>query len=418
MHYIPVDFLDEVNAQLAQIETSDSKLTGRLEVYVCKSMGHHKRLYKELERQYKEQQQSSLISEPQEPNEINNHHEKTADKEEEPLEMEGPFGNMNDPNCRKTLFFLISVLNMAFPDYDFSNLKSQHFRRHRLVDIVQHVNSIMPGSADISGDLNRHHHIGGGGLHRSGLGNGGHFDDMNGDCERLKRRLWFAIEDAIGPHALDNIMSTAEPSAVVDPAVEPSSSANEESAGQFTAAVKRPRRNSYMTAPMSSLAEWEESEVEMYSYEPDNTSGAGDPFDETDEFVTESADGRRRVARGTIWRFFYFFYNRRVKRVLFFAMKADVVVSDEMGGGGGSGVIGSGMTNSEPASLYGLDDDRSSTSGSSDTCSPATQKTIIDSSLFKAEPVVYGHDIRISGGSGTSDYSRSLKRSLTDSQTP
>lgn len=40
-----------------------------------------------------------------------------------------PVGPLNEPTSRKTLYFLIGTLNSSFPDYDFSNVKAEHFTR-------------------------------------------------------------------------------------------------------------------------------------------------------------------------------------------------------------------------------------------------------------------------------------------------
>jgi hypothetical protein len=50
-------------------------------------------------------------------------------------------GPMNDSQSRKVLFYLISSLNMAFPDYDFSSVKAEHFARHRIVKCAQSINN-------------------------------------------------------------------------------------------------------------------------------------------------------------------------------------------------------------------------------------------------------------------------------------
>jgi len=40
-----------------------------------------------------------------------------------------PFGHLNRPQSRKTLYLLIQLLNLAFPDYDFSDARSDHFTK-------------------------------------------------------------------------------------------------------------------------------------------------------------------------------------------------------------------------------------------------------------------------------------------------
>lgn len=50
--------------------------------------------------------------------------------------------NMDDVSSRKTLFHLITTLNLTFPDYDFSSIKPQHFSMHTLPEVQQRVSAI------------------------------------------------------------------------------------------------------------------------------------------------------------------------------------------------------------------------------------------------------------------------------------
>jgi hypothetical protein len=56
---------------------------------------------------------------------------------------DGPLGRMEDASNRKLLFNLISTLNCAFPDYDFSTVKPNHFTKHRMADAVTHVHNTL-----------------------------------------------------------------------------------------------------------------------------------------------------------------------------------------------------------------------------------------------------------------------------------
>ncbi|KAF9936005.1 RNA polymerase III-inhibiting protein maf1 [Modicella reniformis] len=51
-----------------------------------------------------------------------------------------PFGPMDQAASRKTLFYLIGTLNASFPDYDFTDVKPEQFRKEASVSMV--VNSI------------------------------------------------------------------------------------------------------------------------------------------------------------------------------------------------------------------------------------------------------------------------------------
>ncbi|KAG8905255.1 hypothetical protein FRB99_000370 [Tulasnella sp. 403] len=52
----------------------------------------------------------------------------SPDEEDDAL-FASPFGHLNKPQSRKTLYLLIQLLNLAFPDYDFSEVKSDHFNK-------------------------------------------------------------------------------------------------------------------------------------------------------------------------------------------------------------------------------------------------------------------------------------------------
>ena len=85
-----------------------------------KRAGSDKKLYKNLEEQYQVQLSKS------------------------PEAFEGvavsPFGPLTESSSRKTLINLISILNASFSDYDFSNAKSEQFRKETSPYMV--INSI------------------------------------------------------------------------------------------------------------------------------------------------------------------------------------------------------------------------------------------------------------------------------------
>jgi hypothetical protein len=48
-----------------------------------------------------------------------------------------PVGPLTDSNSRKTLIYLILTLNHIYPDYDFSNLRAQHFTKEGAISSVK-----------------------------------------------------------------------------------------------------------------------------------------------------------------------------------------------------------------------------------------------------------------------------------------
>jgi hypothetical protein len=64
-----------------------------------------------------------------------------------------------------------------------------------------------------------------------------------------------------------------------------------------------------------SPCDWD-SDIDVFSYHPDDATGAGDPYADEDDGL------------GQVWSFHYFFYNRRFKRVVFFTMRGVRFVVD------------------------------------------------------------------------------------------
>ena len=85
----------------------------RMEAYSCKNIKRDKKLFKTLEDAYKDEASHS----PSLPSWL------ALDQEAEMT----PFGPIDKHASRKTLYLLIATLNIAFPDYDFSDVRPSHF---------------------------------------------------------------------------------------------------------------------------------------------------------------------------------------------------------------------------------------------------------------------------------------------------
>ncbi|KAG0005369.1 RNA polymerase III-inhibiting protein maf1 [Entomortierella chlamydospora] len=124
MKYLEYPGMDNINSAL-NFETPECNVYGRVEPYSCKAAGADKKLYKQLENKYPSV--GHIMSPPDDDGfNIRN--------------IISPFGPMDQPASRKTLFYLIGTLNASFPDYDFSDVKPEQFRKEPSVSIV--VNSI------------------------------------------------------------------------------------------------------------------------------------------------------------------------------------------------------------------------------------------------------------------------------------
>ncbi|CAG8730793.1 10096_t:CDS:2, partial [Racocetra persica] len=102
MKFLDISSLDSINTALV-FENPECRVIGRIETYSCKLAGVDKKLYKNLEGRWNSQSQS--VS----PDQHSFHN------------IISPFGPMDQPSSRRTLFNLIATLNASYPDYDFSS---------------------------------------------------------------------------------------------------------------------------------------------------------------------------------------------------------------------------------------------------------------------------------------------------------
>jgi len=105
-------------SRLAQSLTHDGpecSVRTRMEAYSCKNIKRDKKLFKTLEHAY----QDEVSHSPPLPSWL------ALDRESEMT----PFGPIDKQASRKTLYLLIATLNIAFPDYDFSDVRPSHFNK-------------------------------------------------------------------------------------------------------------------------------------------------------------------------------------------------------------------------------------------------------------------------------------------------
>jgi hypothetical protein len=109
------------NPQLAKLSQAlshdgpECTVRTRIEAYSCKHVKRDKRLIKTLEASYAE----DVAHSPPGPSWL-------ADEPEGEMT---PFGPIDNTSSRKTLYLLIATLNIAFPDYEFSEVRPSHFAR-------------------------------------------------------------------------------------------------------------------------------------------------------------------------------------------------------------------------------------------------------------------------------------------------
>lgn len=104
MKFLDLAPLARINAFLDHVDVGDYFVYGALEAYSCKLAGLDKKLSRSLD---VEVQSGSS-----------------------PLELSlSPVGPLSESSSRKTLIYLILTLNHIYPDYDFSQLRANHFQK-------------------------------------------------------------------------------------------------------------------------------------------------------------------------------------------------------------------------------------------------------------------------------------------------
>lgn len=131
---------EAINSALS-FETGDSKIFARIESYSCKMIGTEKALYKRWNgtgsafEALSPPGQSFFVGAGS-PSYLNQNQTSWSSEDEDGGHLYSSRGGDSSPNpvlcdviSRKTLFHLISTLNVAFPDYDFSDARGSEFSK-------------------------------------------------------------------------------------------------------------------------------------------------------------------------------------------------------------------------------------------------------------------------------------------------
>ncbi|WVF70138.1 hypothetical protein IAT40_004926 [Kwoniella sp. CBS 6097] len=115
MKYLDYPLLNELSSSLSSDGTSDLRVHVRFEAYSVKPVGKEKRAFKEREEAYMSEQEGM--------------EEMSFSPEMREAGLTSCFGRLDERESRKVHFLLVSTLNAAFPDHDFSSLRPDHFTR-------------------------------------------------------------------------------------------------------------------------------------------------------------------------------------------------------------------------------------------------------------------------------------------------
>mmetsp|Transcript_22297 Transcript_22297/g.26824 ORF Transcript_22297/g.26824 Transcript_22297/m.26824 type:complete len:242 (-) Transcript_22297:728-1453(-) len=115
MKFLEYTPLNSLNSFLQHVNLGDSVVEGEIQAYSCKLAGIDKKLSRSLDQEVL----GTLASTPPS------------------LLSSSPVGPLTDSGSRKTLIYLILTLNHMYPDYDFSTLRAQHFRKEEHFSIAK-----------------------------------------------------------------------------------------------------------------------------------------------------------------------------------------------------------------------------------------------------------------------------------------
>ncbi|KAH9928741.1 Maf1 regulator-domain-containing protein [Fomitopsis serialis] len=97
-----------------------------VQAYSCKNIKRDKKLFRQLESAYNDEVSNS----PPVPSFI-------------ALDESTAFGPMSDPNARKTFHTVIAMLNVAYPDHEFSDVKPSDFHREDPADVLNSLSTAL-----------------------------------------------------------------------------------------------------------------------------------------------------------------------------------------------------------------------------------------------------------------------------------
>lgn len=316
MKFLDLHELAPINRVLT-FDTPECHVLGRVEAYSCKAVNKEKKLYKQLETRYAEDVQFYQSISPDEAH----------------ASLSSPFGQLDQPSSRRTLFYLIATLNAAFPDHQFDDVKPEQFRKESRDMAINSLSTTLL-------NLGRNHPMAGDQF-RIGAVSSPKSPPL--EAKKTERR---------------RSSSVGQNSARHQPYTSPSLAAKEKPTSPLLSATTPATSSiSQLWNVIDSIIDL--SDCDVYTYNPPDTEsdphgdgddgddGAdGDDYVDRDDFddddddnedtIHSFDDNRFQPARprssvpvptrsrngGLIWSSNYFFYNKKMKRIVFYTLWA------------------------------------------------------------------------------------------------
>nr|ODN76443.1 hypothetical protein L203_06399 [Cryptococcus depauperatus CBS 7841] len=133
MKYLDFPILNQLSESLSD-RVGDPQVQLKLEAYSVKPVGREKRAFKEREEAYISEQEGM--------------DEMSFSPEMRAAGLASCFGRLDEKESRKAHFLLVSTLNSAFPDHDFTSLRPDHFTREpSAAQVLAYLSGSLLGSA-------------------------------------------------------------------------------------------------------------------------------------------------------------------------------------------------------------------------------------------------------------------------------
>ncbi|TXT15914.1 hypothetical protein VHUM_00417 [Vanrija humicola] len=128
MKYLDYPILTQLSGVLSANPSPEARVNVRVEAYSIKQVAKERKMFKEMEEAYVSGQEEM--------------EEMSFSPEMKEAGLSSCFGRLDVKESRKVHFLLVSTLNTAFPEYDFSALRPDHFmRENSAAQALSHLSS-------------------------------------------------------------------------------------------------------------------------------------------------------------------------------------------------------------------------------------------------------------------------------------
>ncbi|KAL7423308.1 hypothetical protein Q5752_002609 [Cryptotrichosporon argae] len=295
MKYLDDPRLLHLSEALSANPGPEARVNVRFEAYSIKQIAKERKMFNRMEEAYASGQEEM--------------DEMSFSPEMKEAGLSSVFGRLDVKESRKVHFLLVSTLNAAFPDHDFTALRPDHFTREiSSADVLSHLTATLLGAptidlGPIAGSSPASHSPGFAGP--SSLPNAA---PLSSSTQALSR----VLNDVVDLDECEVYSWLPEPE--YDPHVGP-----EEDEDASTIEEDDEYEAIEGMDIDSEVPGWGGQGMDLDDYEPARGT-KDDPIDLRQE-VPESApvdfDYKPRKVGGLLWSANYFFYSRRQKRVLF-----------------------------------------------------------------------------------------------------